>query len=83
MANPPQVFVGGDNSAREGISPDKLEQKRRFSLNSIIDSLPKLCKDDFRNCDLDETISVSSQFSTENGLNSIHPALVEEEGEYQ
>ena len=84
MANPPQVFVGGDGAARKIISPDKLKQTRRFSLTSIIESLPKLCKDkdEFRQVDMDDTFSVSSQFSTENGLNSIHPALVEEEGEY-
>lgn len=83
MANPPQVFVGGDDAARKSISPDKLKQKSRFSLTYIIESLPKLCKDkdEFRQVDMDDTFSVSSQFSTENGLNSIHPALVEE-GEY-
>lgn len=82
MANNPQVFVGG-GAARKSISSDKLKQKSRFSLNSIFDSLPKLCKDDFPQDDMDETFSVSSQFSSENGLNSIiHPTLVEEEGEY-
>ena len=81
MANPPQVFVGGDGAARKIISPDKLKQTSRFSLTSIIESLPKLCKDkdEFRQVDMDDTFSVSSQFSTENGLNSLAPLPVEEE----
>ncbi len=79
VANPPQVFVGGDGAAaRESISSDKLKQSR-FSLNSLIDSLPKFCKDEFCHGDMDETFSVSSHGSTENGLNSIQSVARDEE----
>ena len=72
-----EVFVGGDVAAREGLSPDKIKQKSRFSLNSIIDHLPKFCKEEFCHADMDDTFSITSlDGSTENGLNSIHPDVL-------
>eukprot|EP00986_Skeletonema_menzelii_P011613 scaffold6046_cov158-Skeletonema_menzelii.AAC.17 len=82
MTKNPQVFIGGDGAARVSISPDKLKKKNRFSLNSIIDRLPKLCKDELCYEEMDDTFSMSSlDASTENGLNSVaYPvAPVEEE----
>ncbi|KAK1748801.1 hypothetical protein QTG54_000740 [Skeletonema marinoi] len=73
--NHPQVFVGGDGTTKNiSISSDKLKQKSRFSLNSIIDNLPKMCKDELcHGNDMDDTFSITSDGSTFNGLNSIHP----------
>ena len=83
MTKNPQVFLGGDGAAaRVSISPDKLKKKNRFSLNSIIDRLPKMCKDELCYEEMDDTFSMSSlDASTENGLNSLaYPvAPVEEE----
>ena len=85
MTKNPQVFIGGDGAAARVISPDKLKQKSRFSLNSIIDRLPKLCKDEVCYEEMDDTFSMSSlDASTENGLNSLAdpvapPAPAEEE----
>jgi len=91
MANHPQVFVGGDGTAQNiSISSDKLKPKSRFSLNSIIDNLPKMCKDELcHGNDMDDTFSITSDGSTFNGLNSIHPDafaaevnVLNREGEY-
>lgn len=78
MTNNPPVFIGGDGAA-VSISPDKLKQKSRFNLNAIIDRLPKLCKDEVCYEEMDDTFSMSSLHSTENGLNSLAPAPAEEE----
>ena len=89
--NHPQVFVGGDGTTKNiSISSDKLKQKSRFSLNSIIDNLPKMCKDELcHGNDMDDTFSITSDGSTFNGLNSIHPDafaaevnVLNREGEY-